>query len=73
MAMANRVFGHKEWWILLTLVLWQVYASSLPYYDVLGVSKDADERQIKKAYREKALQWHPDKNPENREANTWGG
>jgi len=65
MAMAKRVFGHKEWWILLTLVLWQVYASS--YYDVLGVSKDADERQIKKAYREKALQWHPDKNPDNRE------
>lgn len=30
----------------------QVYASSLPYYDVLGVSKDADERQIKKVAKE---------------------
>lgn len=37
------------------------------YYDILGVSKDADEKAIKSAYRKKALQWHPDKNPDNRE------
>lgn len=37
------------------------------YYEILGVEKDADEKAIKSAYRKKALQWHPDKNPDNRE------
>ena len=33
------------------------------YYDVLGISQDATQEQIKRAYREKILKWHPDKNP----------
>ena len=38
------------------------------YYNILGVDKGASEDQIKKAYRKKAMQYHPDKNPDNAEA-----
>lgn len=36
------------------------------YYDVLGVSHDADLNTIKKSYRTLAMKWHPDKNPNNK-------
>lgn len=38
------------------------------YYNILGVDKNATEEQIKKAYRKKAMQFHPDRNPGNEEA-----
>lgn len=38
------------------------------YYEVLGVKKDATQQEIKKSYRKIAMKYHPDRNPDNKEA-----
>ena len=42
--------------------------SKRDYYEVLGVGRSANEAQLKSAYRKLAVQYHPDKNPGNAEA-----
>ena len=44
--------------------------SKRDYYEVLGVSKSTDEKDIKKAYRRVAMKYHPDRNPDDPDADS---
>src|SRR3990170_3353499 len=43
-------------------------AAKSDYYDILGVTKNSSADEIKKAYRKQALEWHPDRHKDDKEA-----
>lgn len=57
--MANTCYFAK----LLLLLILATSSAAISFYELLDVPKNADAAQIKKAFRKKSLEYHPDKNP----------
>lgn len=53
--------------LLLVLVFASVVHGGRDFYKILGIPKKASQKQIKKAYRKAAMEWHPDKHPDDQE------
>ena len=50
--------------VLLAVSVLRAWAEEEDYYKLLGVPRDASQKQIKKAFRKMAIKYHPDKNPD---------
>ena len=53
--------------VLLIVLVVVIADSNRNFYKILGVQWSASQKEIKRAYRKLSLEWHPDKNPDNRE------
>ena len=50
-----------KYYFCIFVKVYQIYKMDKNYYDILGISKNASEDDIKKAYRKLSIKWHPDK------------
>jgi DnaJ-domain-containing protein 1 len=61
--MANTCYFAKPLLFLILSIILATASAGLSFYELLEVPKNADTAAIKKAFRKKSLEYHPDKNP----------